>query len=176
MGNPRKHIPAKLIVGLISCDPSQFAIVRVVLEKKFGKIDTESALLDFSCTHYYTKELGNSLKRKFFSFKKLIPLEKNYKIKLYTNKIEKKLSKNNFRTINIDPGYITLTNLVLFTTKPQSHRIYLDEGIYGDLELMFAKKSFRPLEWTYPDYRTNEYIGFFNEVRQLYKREINDTR
>ena len=167
------HIPVKLIVGFISSKPSQFALARRILEKKFGEVDKETPVLDFSHTSYYEEEFGKGLGRKFLSFKNLIPLKRNYAIKLYTNKIERKLSKNNAnRTINIDPGYISLAKLVLFTTKNRSHRIYVDKGIYGDLELLFIKKSFQPLEWTYPDYRTGEYIDFFNSVRATYLNQI----
>ncbi|UCD55539.1 MAG: DUF4416 family protein [Candidatus Omnitrophota bacterium] len=173
MGTPLKHAPVKLIVGFISSKPAQFISARHILEKKFGKIDKEMPLLDFSCTRYYEKEFGKNLKRKFLSFENLIPLGKNYDIKLYTNKIEERLSENNARTINIDPGYISLAKLVLFTTKNRSHRIYIDKGIYGDLELHFIKKSFQALPWTYPDYRTGECIDFFNSVRAVY---LNQTK
>lgn len=176
MGNPQKHIPVKLIVGLISSKPAQFAVAAHIFEKKFGKIDRETPFLDFSSTAYYNEELGNNLKRKFFSFEKLLPLKRSYKIKLYTNKIEERLSENKGagqnRTVNIDPGYITLANLVLFTTKNRSHRIYLENGIYADLELTFSRGAFRPLDWTYPDYRTNEYIDFFNTAREMYLGQI----
>lgn len=172
MGKPRKSVPAKLIVGLISSDQSQFTAGKCILEKKFGVPDLQTPVLDFSCTAYYEEEFGGELKRKFFSFKDLISLEKNYKIKLHTNKIEEKLSKNGSRTVNLDPGYITLSNLVLFTTKNRSHRAYLGSGIYADLELTFTKKSFRPLEWTYPDYRSDEYVRFFNEVRETYHNQL----
>jgi hypothetical protein len=180
MAIPLRHVPVKLIVGLISSEPSRFIAAGHILEKKFGRIDEETLSLDFSHTRYYEEEFGKNLKRKFLSFKKLIPVKRNYAIKLYTNKIEKRLSRNNgrtiygerSRTINIDPGYISPAKLVLFTTKNRSHRIYLDKGIYGDLELQFIKKSFHPLEWTYPDYRTREYIDFFNSVRALYLKQI----
>ena len=168
------HIPVKLIIGFISSKPSQFISVKSILEKKFGKVDKETPLLDFSHTRYYEEEFGKNLRRKFLSFKNLILLKRNYAIKLYTNKIEKKLSENSTRkrTINIDPGYISPAKLVLFTAKNRSHCIYVGKGIYGDLELLFIKKSFRPLEWTYPDYRTKEHIDFFNSVRAVYLSQI----
>lgn len=205
MGKALRHIPVKLVVGLISARPSRFTLVRHILEKKFGKIDNESGTFNFSCTPYYEKEFGQNLKRKFFSFKRPIRLRKNYRIKLYANSVEKKLSEKNARTINpsttlridgerpkevpsevegqgrqrrprrtinIDPGYVSLTKLVLFTTKNRSHRIYIDEGIYADLELQFSNKSFRALPWTYPDYKTDAYIEFFNSVRSAYLGQV----
>ena len=172
MGTPLKHIRVKLIVGLISGDPRQFDAVRRVLEKQFGSIDNETQVLDFSCTSYYEEELGKNLKRSFLSFKKLIEAGRSYNVKLYTNALEKDFSKNGKRTVNIDPGYVSLTKLVLFTAKNRSHRIYLSKGIYADQELMFENKSFRPLDWAFTDYRTAEYIDFFNSVRATYFDQI----
>lgn len=171
MGEAQVPAPAKLITGLFSAQVPQFTLIKKILEKNFGEVDSETDVLDFSCTAYYEKEFGKNLKRKFFSFKRLIPLRKNYEIKLCTNKIERRLSGNNKRTINIDPGYVSLTKLVLFTTKNRSHRIYLDRGIYAERELEYVGGTFRPLDWTYPDYRTAGYIEFFNSVREAYKRE-----
>jgi len=173
MGEPVKHIPVKLIAGLISGRVDRFALARRFLEKRFGKIDHETTFLDFSCTDYYNKELGGGLKRKIVSFKKLVSPENSHRIKLYSNLLEKKLSfTRNVRAINIDPGYLDLAKLILFTTKNRSHRTYLEKGIYADLELCFSAKSFRPLDWTYPDYRTTEYIDFFNSVRSTYATQI----
>jgi len=45
----------------------------------------------------------------------------------FVNQIEEKLSNEWERTINLDPGYIGLSKLVLATTKDYSHRIYLKD-------------------------------------------------
>lgn len=166
MGIPRQHIPVKLITGIITNRIDLLQDVRGYLEKKFGEVEFESQIFDFCLTDYYEEELGKSLKRKFFSFKNLVIPDKSYKIKLYTNKLEIYFSDGKNRTVNIDPGYITLSKLVLFTTKDRSHRIYIDRGIYGDLELQYVRNGFRPYPWTYPDYKTNDYINFFNLVRK----------
>ena len=165
MSKPQKPIPAKFIVGLISGNESQALKVKKILENKFGPIDGEIGPINFSITSYYEKEFGNNLKRYFFSFKKPIQLDNSERLKIYTNKLEKRLQVGNVRTVNIDPGYITLAKLVLFTGKNRSHRVYLGNGIYGELELQFSDNSFQPVEFTYPDYKTDEYIQFFNDVR-----------
>ncbi len=207
MGEPLRHIPVKLIAGLISSKPSGFYAAKPFLEKKFGRIDNESDTFTFSCTSYYEMEFGRDLKRKFFSFKKLAWLNGSYRVKLYTNSVERKLSEKNSRTIdpersrrlphrtnnpsaalridgeqgsrrlprrttNIDPGYISPAKLVLFTTKNRNHRIYIDGGIYAEPELQFIKKSFRAFPWTYPDYRSADYIDFFNSVRSDYLEQV----
>jgi len=172
MGKPVRHVPVKLIAGLISRKKCEIDLATKILKKAFGTIDVETCLLDFSSTRYYEKEMGSDLKRKFLSFKRLIKPERSYRIKLITNGLEKKLSRDKRRTVNMDPGYISLTKLVLFTTKNRSHRIYLGRGIYADMELFFEKKCFRPFPWAYPDYKRAEYIDFFNSVRKIYSSQL----
>ena len=72
------------------------------------------------------------------------------------------------RRINIDPGYVSDSKLILATTKDYFHRIYLNYGIYAEVTLKWRKSSFEPLEWTYPDYRSREYINILNNIRNAY--------
>jgi hypothetical protein len=73
--------------------------------------------------------------------------------------------------VNLDPGYITAAKLVLASTKDFAHRVYVGKGIYGDVQLRFRDDAFRPVEWTYPDYRTDLAIDFFQNVRQNFINE-----
>jgi len=172
VGSVSVALPVKLITGIIFCDVSDFKAIRKHLQKKFGAIDHETEEMDFSGTSYYEKEFGVGLKKKIFSFKRLFKLQASYKIKLFTNDLEKQFTRNRTRLVNIDPGYVTLAKLVLLTTKNHSHRIYLDHGIYASLDLRFQKNSFFPVEWTYPDYRQRAYIDFFNTVRKTYAAQL----
>jgi len=176
MGRIRKVLPVKLISGIITADTANFDIAQKVLSKKFGAIDYKSPIFDFNLTDYYQDEMGTGLKRLFFSFSSLIEPSKLAKFKLYTNKIEKKFSKNNRRLINIDPGYITASKLILATTKDYCHRIYLNDAIFAEVTLYFINKSFRPREWTYPDYKTKGYIETFNHIREIYLRQIKELK
>lgn len=165
MGTLTKHKPVKLIIGLIARE-DLFEPVEKILRRKFGIIDFKSEILDFNFTDYYQPEMGIGLKRRFLSFKqKILPRDLS-RIKVYTNHIEKKFSKNNgSRQINIDPGYLTLAKLVLATTKDYQHRLYLDQGIFAEVTLRFQGKTFTSWEWTYPDYRSPAYINIFNHIR-----------
>ena len=182
MGKIRKVPPVKLISGIITGDENNFDIVCEVLSKKFGAIDYKSPIYDFNLTNYYQKEMGPEPKRQFLSFSELIAHTKLAKIKLFTNKLEKRYSppevdppsaeKNGKRLINIDPGYITASKLVLATTKDYYHRIYLDKGIFAEVTLYFKSGSFQSFEWTFPDYKTKGYIETFNHIREIYMRQI----
>lgn len=173
MGKPKSSQPVKLIVGMFSNQTELFTEIKKFLEEKFGPVDYESQILSFDNTNYYEKEMGKDLKRIFYSFEKLINPENLAEIKIFTNQIEEKFTgvergEHLKRKINIDPGYLTLSKLVLASTKDYSHRIYLQEGIYAETTLKFEKGSFTPYEYTYPDYRTPEYINIFNQIRQIY--------
>jgi len=94
------------------------------------------------------------------------------KIKIITNNIEELFASNNKRQVNIDPGYISLENFILFTTKNYTHRIYLEQGIFADLTLIYEKRQFNTLPWTYPDYASLEIREFLKAVRENYRIEI----
>lgn len=176
MGKIRKHTPVKLIVGFIFKGDGSLKKAQYYLVKRFGKLDFESKIIPFIYTGYYEKEFGKDLKRKFIGFNKLIPPGKLTDIKIFTNKIEKKLSKGACRCINIDPGYLNLSKLILATTKDFTHRIYLSSGIYAEVTLFYKDKNFRFCEWTYPDYRTAEYIEVFNNIRAIYEEQTRTIR
>ena len=58
------------------------------------------------------------------------------------------------------------------TAKDFAHRVPLQHGIYAHLELLFGKKMIRTLDWTYPDYKTEEYQKFFLAVRKIYLEQV----
>jgi hypothetical protein len=173
MGEIKNPQPVKLIVGFIYKDRHSFEKARALLIRKFGLIDFESNPICFCHTDYYEKEFGRGLTRTFISFKRLISPQAIAAIKILTNKIEKKFSLRPVRQINIDPGYIDLAKLVLASTKDYYHRIYLSKGIFAEITLSFRDKTFKFQEWTYPDYRTPEYIEIFNHIRHIYEGQIN---
>ncbi len=172
MGKAKKPKAVKLIIGILAKSQKLFDIAEEFFIKEFGPIDYKSLVISFGHTDYYKKEMGSPLKRKFISFKKTISPEKIAKIKLLTNSIEERLSADKKRRINIDPGYVSDSKLILATTKDYFHRIYLNYGIYAEVTLRWRKSSFEPFEWTYPDYRSKEYISILNTIRNMHMKPI----
>jgi len=174
MGEIKIHQPVKLISGLLYSSETLVKEVESILIKKLGPIDLQSEAFPFNLTDYYVDELGEGILRKYVSFEKLIDIVRLPDIKIWTNEIEKNFSDKDSgkRKINIDPGYLTLSKMVLATTKNYSHRIYLRDGIYAEVTLHYHKKSFIPWDWTYPDYKLEKSINFFNKVRLIYKKQL----
>lgn len=159
----------KLIAGLLYADKDILSKVKKSLLRHFGPIDKESPVIPFDFTDYYNEELGEGILRQYISFSRLVLPEYISRIKRQTIRIERKFALNGKRKINIDPGFVALDKLVLATTKDATYRIYLGKGIYAQPTLFFQNGSFYPWNWTYPDYRTDMAITFFNMVRNVYK-------
>ena len=169
--HPTKKV--KLITGLILERPSLLPEVKNRLEKAFKNgVDFESPLIDFNHTDYYAEEMGGPLKRVFLSYGRPIDLKAIYMTKLKTNIIEREFCKSGKRSVNIDPGYLDLSKLVLFSTKDYSHRVYLADGIFAEVTLFFKANTFNAWPWTYPDYKSDDYISVFNAIREIYKGEL----
>lgn len=134
-------------------------------------------MITFDHTDHYQKEMGVNLKRQFISFQRLAKPEWLINLKCFAKRLERKLSVGSTkskRQINIDPGYISAGKLVLATNKNHQHRIYLGKGIYAEVTLCFTKGCLRPYQWTYPDYRTEQYINVFNKIRNIYLTQYNE--
>jgi len=172
MSDPSEAEDVKLISSLFSHNKQLIDTVIGELEGPFGPADWLSPELFFDRTKYYVKEMGWPLHRRFISFRNLIRPEDIVEIKLATNRVETKYITDGKRLINIDPGYVSLERLILATGKNYTHRVYLSKGIYADLSLVFHRKSFRSLEWTYRDYADPVIIGYFNDLRERYKKQI----
>ncbi|MFW6147996.1 MAG: DUF4416 family protein [Thermodesulfobacteriota bacterium] len=176
MSQPKEITKAKLISSLFSHEIQLIDLAIKEMEERFGQIDWMSEVLVFKRTRYYEREMGWPLYRKFISFIKLVTPESIGDIKVITNEIEQTHLDNNSRTINIDPGYVTLERLILATGKNYTHRVPLGKGIYADLTLIFHDGTFKPLSWTYPDYAEEKVIGLFNLIRGNYLEHLRKSK
>jgi hypothetical protein len=120
--------------------------------------------------------MGPGIQRQFISFERLVDAGTLAEMKLFTNKVEQtftiKKSEGEARRVNLDAGYLCMAKLVLASTKDNAHRIYLRDGIYAEITLRFYRKTFQPWEWSYPDYRLPTYIAIFNQIRKIYRSQL----
>lgn len=172
MGGVKTAEPALMFAALFSSD-------KRLLEKGASGLsgngeDTlcSSGIFEFSETDYYREEMGSPLFKQLFLFPGIFDPGKISETKLLSNRFEQTFSVRKKRKVNIDPGYITLTKVVLATTKNYSHRIYVGKGIYAEITLAWQKGAFSPNPWTYPDYKRPEVIDFFNAAREELKKSI----
>lgn len=147
------------------------------LISKYGKIELMSTTYNLSSfTNYYNNEMGEDLCKQIVSIKGIRSIDNLHLIKINTNEIEEQFSINNKRVINIDPGYITEAKVILFSTKNNIHRIYINNNIFAEITLFYKKASFNFKNTTYPDYRQNEILEYFNSLRKTLRVEMQNEK
>lgn len=164
---------ALLFVGTLYHDEKYLSIAKEKLKSLFGEIIMESPSLEWNYSDYYRDELGWPIKRAFVFFKDTINPGILADVKLITRSIEGELSVKGKRNINIDPGYLTLSKVVLASTKNYAHRIYLGKGIYAEVTLIYRSGIYNPHLYTYRDYQDKAYIDIFMNARAILKKMLN---
>lgn len=176
MGLPTPPKPVKLFVASLTNDPTLFSRSIGQLQSLYGPIDLESETFPWNMTTYYRKEMGENLLRKFVTFERLIAPDVLASIKLATNVLEISLSGGDSpaspRRVNIDPGYVDATKLVLASAKGQAHRLYLADGIYAEVTLLYYHGEFHSFIYTYPDYQWPETHTFLRRVQAHYRNQL----
>ncbi len=172
MGQIKPPAPVKLVVSMFTAEPALFATAKTRMSELWGPIDLESELFPFAHTDYYAAEFGTHLMRQFVTFATLIDPVHLAEIKIATNALEQEWVAEGKRRINLDPGYVSLSKLVLASTKDHAHRIYLQQGIYGEVTLYYRQKAFRAWPWTYPDYASAPYLRLFEQIRARYAAQL----
>jgi len=165
----REPKPVKLIIAILAADGQCLRAAVEAINAEFGDIDLASDAWPFEQTDYYRHQTGAHILRQFVGIEKLIDPGGLAAIKHQTNRIEQYLAAKSAldlpRPVNLDPGIIEPSKLVLATTKNYSHRIYIGQKMYAEVTLLFDKGSWRSLPYTYPDYRKQCYLDFFDKLR-----------
>jgi Domain of unknown function (DUF4416) len=173
MGSPTQPSPVLLIVAAISQYPEVLDWAKKTIESHVGPIALTSPAFDFTETDYYLATMGADLKKQFFACERLIDPAQLVDLKRQTNRWEEEFAAqcrfSEARPLNLDPGYITLAKLVLASTKDHSHRLYLGQGIYGEITLSYRGGRWQETQFTYPDYRRADFHEFFIACREYLK-------
>jgi len=167
------HIPAKVLpVGGFMIIP-EIAPEQVLgdLESYFrGKVVVSRGFSVQEYTHYYDQEMGEDIVKYFYYVRNLLDVEGAEQWKIWSNHREAAYRAADSRRVNLDPGYLTLSKLVLFSTKGYAHRIYIRESIYAEVTLQYRHKNFHSLPWTYRDYSSPAGLTFWHQAREELER------
>ena len=172
LGRIDGFIPEKLICGVLTSREELMGEVKDNLHSGFGQFDFQVGPIPFDFTDYYDREMGKPISRFFFSFRELVSPDLLARVKVFTNQIEEKYALQGNRRVNLDPGLISLKRLILASTKDNGRRVPLSLGIYGEITLVFIDGAFKPVPWTYPDYRSAEYLEVMKKIREIYKAQL----
>lgn len=171
MGDAHSPTPVVLLTAATSRYDDALTWGLHQAEREFGPAAATSDAFDFTETDYYAAEMGVGLKKQFWAFANTIDPSRLAAIKLVTNQWEAEFAGLGLhpepRPLNLDPGYVTQAKLVLASTKDHAHRIYLGQGVYAEVTLSFRRGQWHSFDWTYPDYRREDFQQFFVRCRDL---------
>ncbi len=167
-------VPANLTCSVTYRDEAVYADAMAHLVERFGAVDATSDAYDFSSiSGHYDGEMGGPLTKRIVSFERLLSRERFTAAKLFAVGIEDHFSVDGKRRINLDPGLLTMENFLLSTGKNHSHRIYLGEGVWAEVTLLFTKHAtIQELPWTYRDYLRDPAAAFLLSLRGIYKKKL----
>jgi hypothetical protein len=170
---------ASYFFALTSREQGVNRTAETAIEDEFGALATRSECYCFSeFSEYYDEELGGSCWKYLVALDQPKPVDQLASVKLRVEGIEQRLSRKSGkelrRTVNIDPGYLTGWQVVLSSVKNHAHRIYLSEGIYSELTLLYRGGEFESLPWTYRDYLAPEVLEFFGQLRSVHVRQMKE--
>jgi hypothetical protein len=175
MARIQKPPPARLILSIVYSSLDALADALKVVEKRFGRVQFETMEIPCSDAALYREEMGAPLLRRLFSFERLVSRDALADIKNACHKIEPMFADHVddyiFRTVNIDPGILTPDNLVMASHREYNHRLYLKDGVFAEIALIYAGGQFKRLPWTHPDLCHREAIDFFLRVRESFETE-----
>jgi hypothetical protein len=161
-----------LFISVLYGKSDIFSQAKEILENKLGDVLYISPSLTWDYSAYYKDEIGWPLFRQIIFFKNLIDPVLLVDIKIKTNEIESAFTSDGKRQINLDPGYLTLSKIVLASTKNYAHRLYLGKGIYGEITLIYKNGTYSPHLFTYRDYQDKSHIDIFMQAREILKKML----
>ena len=157
---------AVLIAGVLAAGDEALALATSLMEARYGPTRMASDAVPFTWSRYYEAEMGSGLTRQFLAFERPVYPGSLREAKLATYALEQAHARDGRRVFNLDPGYLTLSTLIVASTKEASYRVYLGDGIYAQPMLVYRGGRFEPFEWTYGDYCDPAHLEFFLAVRQ----------
>jgi len=178
MGQVSLHPPALLLLAAFSRHGDALDWARRQAVEHWGPVAMESPVFEVRETRYYEQSMGEGLRKTFLVFQRLFDPSGLPAIKLQTNAWEQQYTDSaglpEMRPLNLDPGYLTLAKLVLASTKDHSHRLYLADGIYAEITLRYTQRHWQAHEWTFADYRREDYQQFFSQCRDYLHRQLRE--
>ncbi len=174
MGAITSPSPVLLIVAAFSRHAAALAWGRERVQDAWGPVALASPSFAFDATHYYDATMGEGIQKCFWACRDPVDPARLVELKRQSNLWEEEYARTaghaEPRPLNLDPGYITAAKLVLASTKDHAHRIYLAEGIYAEVTLYYKDRRWQERDWTFPDYRRDDYQAFFTQCRDYLRK------
>ncbi|MCL2183444.1 MAG: DUF4416 family protein [Chitinispirillia bacterium] len=165
MGEIKKPQDVKLFAAVMYRPGFELGAAIDALTAEYGEVEASYGPIEFSWSDYYEGEMGARLLKYYVIFKGFCDRARLPGVKIHTNEMEMRFADGARRAVNIDPGYLSADKFVLASTKDFFHRLYLGDGIFGEVTLHYRKGRYRFFSWTYTDYQDPGFLKFLEAAR-----------
>ncbi len=171
MAKAKLHRPVLRFAAVFSREVAALDWACAEAAGKWGDILRTSPDLEFEMTRYYERSMGCGLKKRLVAFRQLIDpgdlVDSKHQSNQWEAACQSRYPGPCQRTLNMDPGYLSEAKVVLATMKDRDHRLYLGDGVYGEVTLYYQLPGrWLASRWTYPDFQRAEYHDFFLACRE----------
>ena len=175
MAKRPKPIPVKFYVRLTTRTPEILEEVIEALIAKYGDVDFQTAALGGA-----EESAGETSPppptRKFVSFERLVDPGKLARFGKASLRIERELlgrpRSRREVPVKISPGYVTSANVVASSTRNATHRVYLGQGIYGEVSHVLLDGRLKPNSWTPSADASPPVLQFLQSAWQRYLEQV----
>ena len=181
MGHIRRVETVIPFCANISRHEPAFDWARQQLAALWGPLAEASEPMPFEASGYYAGEMGTELRKILVSAATPRDPGELAGWKTASNQLETEYARLSQgapggpaaqRPLNLDPGYISQSKLVLATVKDRDHRLYLSDGIFAEVTLRYLRSGWTDNPWTYPDYRSAPVKAFARECRARLRQHL----
>lgn len=181
MGHIRRVESVIPFCAIISRHVPAFDWARQQLSALWGPLAEASAPMPFEASGYYASEMGTELRKILVAAATPRDPGELAAWKTATNQLEAEYARlpkdvgsehGQQRPLNLDPGYVSQSKLVLATVKDRDHRIYVGDGIFAEVTLRYLRSGWTDNPWTYPDYRTAPVKAFALQCRARLRQHL----
>lgn len=169
--DPQPDHPGALITAVLASGADVLDDAAGRLVRLLGPLRARGPVYGFAAfTRYYEDEMGPGLVKQLLWFESPVPPDQLAAIKAQTMALERELARSEEgvlrRRANIDPGLVSPDSLVLATTKASGHRVCIAPGLFAEITLLYERGAYRPMPWTYGDFRDEAAQGFLKQIRE----------
>jgi len=143
---------------------------------EFGEAVLQSGEFAFDMTNYYQQEMGTGILRVWLCFNPLADPSELSVWKKKSIRIEDKFGGEGKRRVNIDPGYLDHSKLVLASCKAAPDKIYVGSGVYAHMCLRYRSGEFHAPGHSFADFQDGRFNCFFGEARIIYRDLLRKAR